>query len=401
MLYRKIPKTGDELSILGYGCMRLPEKNKKIDWERAKKQIRSAIDNGVNYIDTAWPYHMGESESFLGEVLKDGYRDKVRLATKLPVWLVKNRDDADFFLNAQLIKLQTKTIDYYLLHNLDKNSWEKVKALGLTDFLDTAKRDGRIRYAGFSFHGDPDTFREIVDSYDWEFCQIQYNFLDIENQAGKQGLLYAAEKNLGVIIMEPLRGGALTRNVPAGIKEIWERADFGDTPAECALRWIWNHQEVTVVLSGMNEEEHIKENLNTASGSYPGILSNKDILLVEEVRKKYMELMKVPCTGCRYCMPCPSGVDIPSCFDIYNSYHLSGDRKSAQFMYLGRLAGVAGDKAGASLCTNCGKCLKNCPQHINIPKELKEVSAEFEGRLTALIVPFVKFYFEIKRRLKH
>ncbi len=261
MLYRKIPKNRDELSILGFGCMRLPAKEDgTIDEERATKQVRYAIDHGVNYVDTAWPYHIGQSEPFLGRALVDGYREKVKLATKLPSWMVKSREDMDKFLNAQLEKLKTDQIDYYLIHALVGELWDNVEKLGVADFLDKAKADGQIVNAGFSFHGAADDFKRIVDAYEWDFCQIQYNFLDEKNQAGTEGLEYAASKDLGIIIMEPLRGGNLASSVPAAVKEIWDEALTKRTAAEWALHWVWNHPEVTVVLSGMKEESNIEEN---------------------------------------------------------------------------------------------------------------------------------------------
>ncbi len=301
MLYRKMPKNGDELSVLGFGCMRLASREDgSIDEARAAKQLRSAIDQGVNYVDTAWPYHMGQSEPFVGRALADGYRAKVKLATKLPSWLIEKREDMDRFLNAQLEKLKTDHIDYYLVHALVGDLWDSVGKLGVADFLDRAKADGRIRNAGFSFHGASEDFSRIVDAYDWGFCQIQYNFLDEKNQAGTAGLEYAASKGLGVIIMEPLRGGNLTRTVPPAVREIWDEAPVKRTPAEWALRWIWNHPEVTVVLSGMNDEAHIRENLSIADQAYPNSLTNAELQLVKRVEKKYRELMKVACTGCQY-----------------------------------------------------------------------------------------------------
>jgi len=261
VLYRKIPKTGDALSILGFGCMRLPVTAAGgIDEPRATRQVRDAIDRGVNYLDTAWPYHSGESENFLGRALSDGYRDKVKLATKLSSWMIKSRTDMDSYLNIQLEKLQTDQIDYYLLHTLAGGSWGHLTSLGVTDFLDQAKADGRIVNAGFSFHGILDDFKRIVDAYPWEFCQIQYNYLDQKNQAGKEGLQYAAAKNLGIIIMEPLRGGNLgLPTPPPDVDAIFKEAKFVRTPVDWALRWIWNHPEVTLVLSGMNREDHIAE----------------------------------------------------------------------------------------------------------------------------------------------
>ncbi|WP_440955481.1 aldo/keto reductase [Methanosarcina sp. Mfa9] len=381
MLYRKMPKNGDELSVLGFGCMRLPVKeDRTIDEERAKNQVRYAIDHGVNYIDTAWPYHMGASEPFLGRALADGYREKVKLATKLPSWMVESREEMDKFLNAQLEKLNTDHIDYYLIHSLVGELWDNVEKLGVADFLDKAKADGRIVNAGFSFHGSREDFRRIVDSYEWDFCQIQYNFLDEKNQAGTEGLEYAASKGLGVIIMEPLRGGKLASPMPPAVEEIWDEASVKRTAAEWGLRWVWNHPEVTVVLSGMNEEAHIEENLKVAGEAYPNSLTETELELVGRAEKKYRELMKAGCTGCRYCMPCPSGVNIPACFDAYNNLHMSGNADEAKFMYAASLGGaLGGDPGFASQCVQCEECLEKCPQHLEIPTLLESVIEDLEG----------------------
>jgi uncharacterized protein len=382
MLYRKMPKNGDELSILGFGCMRLPVmENGTIDEKRAISQVRYAIDHGVNYVDTAWPYHMGESEPFLGRALASGYREKVKIATKLPSWMIKSREDMDLFLNAQLEKLNTDHIDYYLIHSLVGALWDKVAKLDVADFLEKAKADGRIINAGFSFHGSEEDFKRIVDAYPWTFCQIQYNFLDEKNQAGTEGLEYAASRGLGVVIMEPLRGGNLARMVPPAIEEIWDEAKEKHTPSEWALRWIWNHPEVTVVLSGMNEETHIKENLAVADKAYPNSLTEAELRLVKKVEYKYRKLMKAGCTGCRYCMPCPEGVDIPACFEAYNNLHMFGNADGAKFMYVVGLSGaLSGGKPGfASLCVQCGQCLKKCPQNLEIPAILESVVKDLEG----------------------
>ena len=270
MLYRRMPKNGDMLSILGFGCMRLPMKEGRIDEARAIAQIRHAIDSGVNYVDTAWPYHGGMSEPLLGKALAGGYREKVKVATKLPSWLIKTPADMDRYLSAQLEKLGTDRIDYYLVHSLNGPAWDALETLGVTAFLDRAKADGRIVNAGFSFHGLSEDFIRIVDAYPWDFCQIQYNFLDREYQAGLKGLTYAASKNLGVIVMEPLRGGNLGAAPPPEIQEIWDTAETKRSPVSWALTWVWNHPEVTVVLSGMNEEAHIDENLAAAENARPG-----------------------------------------------------------------------------------------------------------------------------------
>ncbi|WP_410508532.1 aldo/keto reductase [Methanosarcina hadiensis] len=382
MLYRKMPKNGDELSILGFGCMRLPMKEDgSIDEERATRQIRYAIDQGVNYVDTAWPYHMEQSEPFLGHALADGYREKVKLATKLPSWLIKSREDMDKFLNAQLEKLNTDHIDYYLIHALVGELWDYIEKLDVADFLDKARADGRIINAGFSFHGSGDEFKRIVDAYDWDFCQIQYNFLDEKNQAGTEGLEYAASKGLGVIIMEPLRGGYLASPVLPAVQEIWDEAPAKRTAAEWALRWVWNHPHVTVILSGMNEEKHIQENLAAADRAYPNSLTEAELQLVKKVERKYREIMKAGCTGCRYCMPCPGGVNIPLCFETYNNLYMSDNAGETKFMYAARLGGIlsGGETEFASRCIQCGECLEKCPQHLDIPVILESVVEELEG----------------------
>lgn len=382
MLYRKMPKNGEELSILGFGCMRLPVRDGRIDESRAIAQIRYAVDRGVNYVDTAWPYHAGESELVLGKALQNGYRDKVKVATKLPSWMIKNRQDMDRYLEAQLEKLGTDRIDYYLLHALNGTSWDILYELDVLGFLDQAKEDGRIANAGFSFHGLLDDFKRIVDAYPWVFCQIQYNFLDQENQAGSEGLKYAADKNLGVIVMEPLRGGNLALPTPPpAIEAIWSEAKTHRTPVEWALRWVWDQPEVTVVLSGMNEEAHIDENLSIADTAHAGTLTGDELALVERVSRTYRELMKVGCTGCGYCMPCPSDVMIPICFEEYNKMHMFGEAENVKFRYALRMSGELVDRTPgyASQCVECGTCLEKCPQQIPIPEFLAQVAAEMEG----------------------
>lgn len=382
MLYRTMPKNNDELSVLGFGCMRLPMTEQgQIDEARAAGQIRTAIEQGINYLDTAWPYHAGESESFLGRFLADGYREKVKIATKLPSWLIKSREDMDSYLNAQLKKLKTDFIDYYLIHNLAGPIWNTLDALGVKDFLNTAKADGRIVNAGFSFHGKLDDFKIIVDAYPWEFCQIQYNYLDEENQAGTEGLKYAGARDLGIIVMEPLRGGNLGNpEPPPAVDNIFKQAEHQRSPVEWALRWVWNHPEVTVVLSGMNEESHVEENLSIAERAYPNSLSEEELDLINRVSLRYRDIMKVACTGCRYCVPCPSDVDIPGCFEVYNKCHMFGNLQEAKFMYAARMSGMLTGKAGyASQCVQCGECLEKCPQHIEIPDHLEDVAQELEG----------------------
>ena len=381
MLYRKMPKNGDMLSILGFGCMRLPlTKEGQIDEVRAKRQIRSAIYRGVNYLDTAWPYHAGESENLLGRALADGYREKVNIATKLPSWMIQGREDMDTYLDTQLEKLQTDHIDYYLLHALTGDLWDHLESLGVSDFLSKAKADGRIVNAGFSFHGILEDFKRIVDGYPFEFCQIQYNFLDEENQAGTEGLKYAATRDLGVVVMEPLRGGALGLPAPpTDVEAVWASAAVKRTPAQWALRWVWNHPEVTVVLSGMNEEAHIEENLVAAKQGLAGSLTDDELRLVDAAARKYKALMKVACTGCGYCMPCPSDVSIPRCFEVYNQMHMFGNEAEAKFVYAIRMSGILGGPPSyASQCAQCEECLEKCPQHIEIPRFLERVASELE-----------------------
>ena len=383
MRYRKMPKNEDELSILGFGCMRLPMlEGGEIHVEKAIQQIRYAIDNGVNYLDTAWPYHGGASEVILGTALQDGYRDKVKIATKLPTWLINSREEMDSYLDKQLEKLQIEQIDYYLLHALNGHTWDHLDQLGVRQFLDTAVEDGRISNTGFSFHGLLEDFKRIVDSYPWVFCQIQYNYLDQQYQAGTEGLNYAAGKGMGIIVMEPLRGGNLgLPEPPPAIGTIWDQAETRRTPVEWALRWIWNHPEVCVVLSGMNEDAHIRENIRIADEALPDSLSQQECALIEQAAATYNELMKVDCTGCGYCLPCPEGVMIPAIFEVYNKMHLFGNKEEAKFIYAIRMCGIiSGAKQGfASECVQCGECLDKCPQSIPIPDILADVVEQLEG----------------------
>jgi uncharacterized protein len=398
MQYRKLPANNDALSVLGFGCMRLPMKKGRIDEKRAIRQIRDAIERGVNYVDTAWPYHVGESEALLGKALGDGYRERVRIATKMPTWLIKSRADMDRFLAAQLKKLGVERIDYYLLHSLDGPVWDNMARLGVAEFIEQARRDGRIGYPGFSFHGPIDDFKRIVDAYPWVLCQIQYNYLDENYQAGTEGLCYAAAKGLGVVVMEPLRGGCLARMVPPEVQAIWDEADVRRTPAEWALRWVWNRPEVTLLLSGMNDESQIDENLALADDARPGMLNQSELRLVQRVACKYRELMRIGCTACGYCLPCPSGVKIPMCFEEYNKMHLFNAGPEAQFVYAFRLSELLGDhrRGYASQCVRCGACVEKCPQDLNIPDLLAQVAAELEGPDLADRLAFARKMFEIE-----
>ena len=396
MQYRRVPKNGDKLSALGFGAMRLATKRLSIDEERATRQIRDAIDHGINYIDTAVPYHGGESERFLGRALQGGYREKVKLATKLPPWSVKTREDMDRILDIQLKKLQTDHIDYYLLHSLEASQWKRLIELGVLEFLDSAKAAGKIRNAGFSFHGDRKTFKTIIDAYDWVFCQIQYNFLDEMNQAGTEGLRYAASKNIAVMVMEPLRGGMLAGKLPNDVEQEYREAGTKQSAAAWALRWVWNHPEVTVVLSGMNDENHIAENLKICEDTLPGSMTADDLATVEKAAATYRKLIKVGCTGCAYCLPCPFGVNIPQCFSMYNDYSMGLNRTMTRGFYGLQLMGGMGIPADASLCRNCGKCITACPQKIAIPEELKKVRSTLGGLRTKIMIPIIRLMFSSK-----
>jgi uncharacterized protein len=372
------------VSILGFGCMRLPIREHKahlIDEEKAQAMVEYAIRNGVNYFDTAYVYHSevpfqaGMSELFLARALKD-QRQQVHLATKLPSWFVESRADMDRFLDEQLARLQTDHIDFYLVHSLTAELCEKLSRLGMTEFLDAAKADGRIKHAGFSFHDDAPRFKPIVDTYDWSFCQIQYNFMDEDFQAGAAGLEYAAGKGLGVMIMEPLRGGGLTTRIPEDVQAVWHKSRVKRTPAEWALRFVWNRPEVSVVLSGMSELCQVEENIRTASQGLANSLTGEELALIQEAKAIYQARTRVMCTSCGYCMPCPTGVNIPANFLQLNNLAIYRDRESAEFFYWHILK----EEQRASHCEECGQCEDLCPQHIPVQAMLKEVAREFERR---------------------
>lgn len=375
MIRREMGKTEENVSALGFGCMRLPTlDDQSIDVDEAKRMLRFAVDNGVDYVDTAWGYHNGQSEPFVGLALQDGYREKVKLATKLPAWLIKSREDMDYYLNEQLKRLRTDAIDFYLIHSLNRRSWKNLKEHDIFDFMDSALSSGRIRHIGFSFHDTLDVFKEIIDSYDWEFCQIQYNFLDTENQAGVEGLGYASDRGIGIAVMEPLRGGKLANNVRKDILHIWQSAEIQRSPAAWALRWVWNDPRVGVVLSGMSTMDQVRENIETAREATPNSLNHSELTTVEKVKEEYKKRIKVNCTGCSYCMPCPSGVAIPTSFDFFNDAFMFDNVEDQKKVYLR----LVKEENRASRCTECGRCEELCPQSIEIIKNLKEVSALFE-----------------------
>ena len=373
MQYRGFGKDKEQVSVLGFGTMRLPlvgEGAADIDEDEAVRQIRYAIDQGVNYIDTAYPYHRGNSETLVGKALAGGYRERVKVATKCPSWLIHSRKDMDRYLDEQLEKLRTDCVDFYLLHALNQAYWDNYLRHDVFDFLEKARLDGRIRKIGFSFHDRLPLFKEILDAYDWDFCQIQYNVLDEEYQAGRAGLDYAYEKHIPVVIMEPLRGGSLVQKIPEDILGIWDEMPRKETVTYWCLRHVLDHPGVSVVLSGMNRMEHIEENLRIADEAKPNSLSAKEKEVIARVRGTYLSRLKVGCTDCGYCMPCPFGVDIPANFRHYNEGFLFQDMIEAKNNY--RL--YLDEKKRAAQCTACGKCRKACPQSIDIPARLKEVS---------------------------
>lgn len=376
MQYRTFGKTNLKVSSLGYGCMRLPVLNsndKEIDEDEAIRLIRYSIDHGVTYIDTAYPYHGGNSEIVVGKALKDGYRQKISLATKCPTWLIKSHEDFDKYLDEQLKKLDVDYIDMYLLHALSKDRWENLLKHNVFEFLDRALKQGKIKHAGFSFHDDLDTFKKIVDAYGWDFCQIQYNYMDENYQAGKEGLQYAAAKGMAVVIMEPLKGGKLA-NPPKQITEVLEKAGK-DKPAAWGLKWLLNQPEVTVILSGMNSQTQIDENIKTASEVLPGSLDKTELGIINFAKDKFRELTRVDCTGCGYCMPCPAGVNIPGNFSLYNKAFMYNDIENCKKQY----NNPDFESKRASNCRECGKCEKVCPQHLSIRKFLKEVNSHLNS----------------------
>jgi uncharacterized protein len=378
MQYRRLGRTGCRVSALGFGCMRLPViggDDGRIDEAHAARLLHGAIERGVNYVDTAYPYHQGGSEPFVGRALQGAWRQQVILATKLPSWRVEKTADFDKFLDEQLQRLRTDRIDCYLVHSLKADWWHKLVGLGVLEFLERALKDGRIRYAGFSFHDELDVFKQIVDAYDWHFCQIQYNYMDEETQAGTRGLDYAAGRGLGIVVMEPLRGGALAAKAPEDIRALWDTSPVRRTPAEWALRWIWDRPEIGVVLSGMNSRDQVEENCRIAHEGLPGSLLPAERELIGRVRDRYRERIQVPCTACGYCLPCPQGVNIPRIFALYNDGFIFGSHAWACIMY----TQVSNAAEMASNCVACGQCEEACPQGIEIIAKLRQSHA----RLTA------------------
>ena len=389
MQYRK-DKKGNQLSILGYGCMRFTKNGSSIDLEKAEQELMYGISHGINYLDTAYVYP--GNEEAVGKILaKNHCREEINLATKLPHYLIRTRAGAEKKFQEELQRLQTDYIDYYLMHMLnDCRTWEKLVQIGIRDWIEEKKKSGVIRNIGFSYHGNSENFRALLDAYDWDFCQIQYNYLDEHAQAGREGLEYAGEKGIPVIIMEPLRGGRLVNHLPQGARECIAKSDTFHTPAELALRWLWDQPQVTCVLSGMNSIDMVKENIRIAETAEPNQFGEQEQALIAQVREEIQKNMKVPCTGCGYCMPCPQHVDIPMAFHCYNLRYAEG-KHSGMWEYVQSTA-MRRDTTSASQCIGCGKCERHCPQGIQIREKLKEAVWELETPKYRVIKCAVKWF---------
>lgn len=382
MKYRRFGRLNWMVSALGFGAMRLPiieNDRAKVDEVEAIRMIRYAIDHGVNYIDTAYPYHRGNSEIVVGKALQDGYREKVRIATKMPTWMVSSQADMDRFLDEQLKRSQTTHIDFYLLHGLNNERWSKLRALQVFEWAENTIADGRIGHLGFSFHDEHKVFKEIVDSYDgWTLCQIQYNYADEEYQAGTKGLEYAASRGLAVVVMEPIAGGMLAITPPKEIQVIWDTAEAKRTPAEWALQWVWNHPEVSVVLSGMSAMKQVIENVESANRSGPNILTEKELELISGVREKYQTYGLIGCTGCRYCTPCPHGVEIPEILSLFNEYYTKRLDVAAREEVVNKYGKSVPPGGRAKNCAKCAECEDKCPQNLPIRNLLEDAAWTFE-----------------------
>ncbi len=381
MIYKKNVKNGDMLSILGFGCMRFPTSGGRVDEKQSFDMLMQAVEGGVNYFDTAWPYHGGQSEAILGKFLAEkNLRNDVFIATKLPIWICRSNKDFHKFFNKQLEKLRTDYIDYYLMHMLTSyDSYLRLCNMGLKEYLAELKSSGKARNVGFSYHGEKGDFIKIVDDYDWDFCQIQYNILDINNQAGKEGLLHASQKGMPVIIMEPLRGGSLVNNLPKKVVELIEKSNVDKSPVELFLSWVMNHKQATVVLSGMSLPEHVESNLKTSS-AINDIIPENEQKLIDEVREVFIKNLTVPCTGCGYCIDCPQKIDIARCFEVYNKIMQPGFLGNMMYTMSSGMTLIK-----AKECIECGKCEKHCPQAIDIMRQLKIISKKPHVRILAPI----------------
>ena len=389
MNYRN-DKYGNPISLLGFGCMRFPQTLGKIDIEETEREILTAIEHGVNYFDTAYIYP--GSEAALGQILaRNGLRDKVNIATKLPHYLIKQTDGLEKLFQEELRRLRTDHVDYYLMHMLtDVDTWKRLCDLGIRQWIAEKKASGAIRQIGFSYHGNSDMFCQLVDVYDWDFCQIQYNYMDEHSQAGRRGLHYAHDKGLAVIIMEPLRGGKLVNRLPEEAKKIFADYPIKHTPAQWAFRWLWNQPEITCVLSGMNSDEMVRDNIQTASTVTAGELGPAEETMLKQVVTAINAKMKVGCTGCGYCMPCPKGVDIPGTFAAYNRRY--SENKFWGLVDYFMCTSLRKNSSAASNCIECGKCEKHCPQHIQIRQELKNARKDLEGPIYKIARKITKLF---------
>ncbi len=380
--YRKFGRLDISCSALGFGLMRLPTIGvdpANINEDEAIKMIRYAVDHGVNYIDTAYGYHRGKSEVLLGKALQGGYRDRVMVATKMPTWLVKSREDMDRVLDEQLKRMQTEHVDFYLFHGLNEARWSKMKDLGALDWAEKKIAEEKVGHLGFSFHDKYEVFKEIIDSYQgWAFCQIQYNYVDVDYQAGTRGLKYAANRGLAVVIMEPVSGGLLAMNPTPEIQDIWNSVGVKRTPAEWALMWVWGHPEVSVVLSGMSTMQQVIENVESACRSGPGVLTVDELNVISQVRQKYLEYGLIGCKGCGYCMPCPNGVDIVDIFSFYNEYYRKSGDPVSQEEVIRRYEDIVPLDRNQQKCKNCGECERRCPQQLPIRRLLMKSSGVLE-----------------------
>ena len=381
-------KYGNKISTLAYGCMRFTQNAGKVDIDKAEKEFMAAYNAGVNYFDTAYIYP--GNEQAVGEILKrNNIRDKINLATKLPHYLIKKPGQVDKYFDEQLKRLNTDYINYYLMHMLtDIDTWERLKGLGIEEWIKAKKESGQIKQIGFSYHGNSEMFIKLVDAFDWDFCMIQYNYMDEKTQAGVKGLKHAHEKGLPVMIMEPLRGGRLVNNLPADAKKAFEEYEVKRSPAEWALRWLWNQKEVTTVLSGMNSLEMVKENIRVASDANAGDFTEEDFKLIEKVKKAINASVKVPCTGCRYCMPCPKNVDIPGSFSAYNRLYTDGWYTGMKEYIM--CTALRKTSTAANNCIGCGKCEEHCPQKIKIREEIKNVNKKLGGPIYKIVAKGAK-----------
>ena len=372
MQYRKFNKIDKDVSLLGMGCMRLPQlEDGSVDEAEAIDIIRSAIDAGVNYVDTAYTYHGGNSEKVLGKALKDGYRDKVLLADKMPVWLAKDEEKMKSIFDKQFERLDVECIDMYLVHNVNKGGWKRAQKLDLMTFLEEKKAEGKIRHIGFSFHDDYEFFEEMLDAYPWEFVQIQLNYMDKNHQAGIKGLKLAASKGLPVIIMEPLKGGRITGDLPPTVQELWDSAEVKRNPAEWAFKWLANMPEVSLMLSGMSNREQLEDNIRILSAPDVNDLNEVEAALINKVSDEYNRMIKYSCTGCGYCMPCPQKIEIPKVIGYYNDWNVYEQTPSTKFEYDTWLVKHGSD------CIGCKSCEANCPQSLNISQAMKDAAEAF------------------------